>query len=229
MEPTNPIELLLFAGGGHAAEVYSYLADLLAAGQPIRVVGVIDDALPPGAWESTRALGGFDALAAVVADRPGPMNYITCVGNNATRRKLAQQAEALGPNLVAWSLRHPAAYVGRSVEIGAGTLLAPGAVLTTRLRIGRHCIINVNASVHHDCTVGDFVNINPGATVCGGARIGDGAYIGAGATVIQGRSIGANSVIGAGAVVTSDIPAEVTAVGVPARVIKTHRAREAFA
>jgi len=54
------------------------------------------------------------------------------------------------------------------------------------------------------------------------AGIGEGCYIGMGANVIQGITIGPWSTIGAGAVVICDIPPHVTAVGVPARVIKIH-------
>jgi acetyltransferase-like isoleucine patch superfamily enzyme len=42
-----------------------------------------------------------------------------------------------------------------------------------------------------------------------------------GAKIIQGISIGPWTVVGAGAAVVRDLPANVTAVGVPARVIKT--------
>jgi len=42
-----------------------------------------------------------------------------------------------------------------------------------------------------------------------------------GANVIQGRAIGPWSTVGAGAVVIRDLPAGVTAVGVPARIIKS--------
>jgi len=40
-----------------------------------------------------------------------------------------------------------------------------------------------------------------------------------GANLIQGVTVGPSSVIGAGAVVIGDVPAEVTVVGVPGRVI----------
>jgi maltose O-acetyltransferase len=51
--------------------------------------------------------------------------------------------------------------------------------------------------------------------------IGDNVWIGGMAVICPGVTIGANSVIGAGSVVTRDIPANVVAVGNPARVIRS--------
>jgi maltose O-acetyltransferase len=51
--------------------------------------------------------------------------------------------------------------------------------------------------------------------------IGDNVWLGGGVIVCPGVTIGENSVIGAGSVVTKDIPANVVAVGSPARVVKT--------
>lgn len=53
-------------------------------------------------------------------------------------------------------------------------------------------------------------------------KIGDTVFIGAGARVLGGITVGSNAVIGANAVVISDIPAGTTAVGIPAKVIRTH-------
>jgi maltose O-acetyltransferase len=50
--------------------------------------------------------------------------------------------------------------------------------------------------------------------------IGTNVWIGGGAIVLAGVSIGDNAVIGAGAVVTRDVPANVIAVGNPARVLR---------
>ena len=45
----------------------------------------------------------------------------------------------------------------------------------------------------------------------------EGALVGIGASVNPGLTIGAWAVVGAGAAVTQDVPAGVTAIGVPAR------------
>lgn len=50
--------------------------------------------------------------------------------------------------------------------------------------------------------------------------IGDNVWLGGGVIVCPGVTIGENSVIGAGSVVTKDVPANVVAVGNPARVVR---------
>ncbi len=50
--------------------------------------------------------------------------------------------------------------------------------------------------------------------------IGDNVWLGGGVIVCPGVSIGQNTVVGAGAVVTRDLPANVVAVGNPAKVIR---------
>lgn len=50
--------------------------------------------------------------------------------------------------------------------------------------------------------------------------IGDNVWLGGGVIVLPGVTIGANTVVGAGAVVTKDLPANVVALGNPARVVR---------
>jgi maltose O-acetyltransferase len=51
--------------------------------------------------------------------------------------------------------------------------------------------------------------------------IGNNVWLGGGAIVLPGVTIGDNTVVGAGAVVTRDLPADVVAVGNPARVVRS--------
>lgn len=222
MDANPGCELVLLGGGGHAREVYSYLLDLEARGPAPRLLAVIDEVNPPGPWEGSKRRGDFSDLRRLLAGRNGrPLYYLTAVGDSRLRQALAQKAEAVGLR-AASPLLHPMTSVGRDADIGRGTLLAPGSVVTAKTRVGRHCILNVKASVSHDCTVGDFVTLSPNSTVCGHVRVGDGTLLGAGATLIDGVSVGKWTVVGAGAVVIRDLPDFVTAVGVPARVIKRH-------
>jgi acetyltransferase EpsM len=184
------------------------------------LAGAFDDGKPAGSWHVTTVLGKLDRLPEFCA-KQAHVRYITAFGNNSVRRRIVQAIEAMCvPNLKPQILLHKYAWTGADVDIGMGTLFAPYSLATTRVRIGAHCILNIKASVSHDSTVEDYCNINPNATIGGDVRVGEGCYIGAGAVVIEKRTIGAWSVIGAGAVVTRDLPDGVTAVGVPARIVR---------
>jgi sugar O-acyltransferase (sialic acid O-acetyltransferase NeuD family) len=214
--------IIVLGSGGHAAEVCAYVGQLAEQSGTAELLGCLDDYGAAAFAGEPAPLGGIQHLAQLMQVHEH-LHAITATGDNVLRRLLVARAEAVGAGPVTWwTLVHPHASVGSNVEIGAGTCLAPGSIVTTRSRIGRHCILNVKASVSHDVTIGDYVNVNPGVVIAGGARIGDGCYIGAGATVIDRVKIGQGAVVGAGAVVVEDLPANATAVGVPARVIKYH-------
>jgi len=53
--------------------------------------------------------------------------------------------------------------------------------------------------------------------VSGNVTLEHDVTVGTSAAIVQGRTIGVGAVVGAGAVVVDDLPAGVTAVGVPAR------------
>jgi acetyltransferase EpsM len=218
----NGAPVIVIGSGGHAAEVCSYVEQLAKASGAARLLGCVDDHVALGIAGELTLLGNIRHLAELMRLH-GDLRGITATGDNVLRRLMVARAEAIAGGPVSWwTLVHPHASVGTHVEIGVGTCLAPGSIVTTRSRIGRHCVLNVKASVSHDATIGDYVNLNPGVVISGNVRIGDGCYIGAGATVIDKVTIGQGTVVGAGAVVVEDLPANTTAVGVPARVIKYH-------
>ena len=62
----------------------------------------------------------------------------------------------------------------------------------------------------------------PTCNISGEVVIEEGVYCGTGVKIINQTSIGAGAIIGAGAVVTKPIPANCTAVGMPAKPIKFH-------
>ena len=111
------------------------------------------------------------------------------------------------------------------VEIGTGSLLCPFTCLTSNIKIGKFFHANIYSYVAHDCIIGDYVTFAPGVKCNGNIHIQDHAYIGTGAIIKQGTPdqpliIGKGAIVGMGAVVTKSVPAGVTVVGNPARILQ---------
>jgi maltose O-acetyltransferase len=118
---------------------------------------------------------------------------------------------------------------GENISFGARSFANYNLVAldVAPIRIGEDCQIGPNVQL---LTPTHPVDPQPRRDKLEAARpitIGDNVWIGGGVIVCPGVTIGDNSVIGAGAVVTKDIPANVVAVGNPARVIRTIEDEEA--
>jgi sugar O-acyltransferase (sialic acid O-acetyltransferase NeuD family) len=106
------------------------------------------------------------------------------------------------------------------IELGEGVIICAGTILTVNIKIGNHVIINLNCTIGHDTIIEDYCSMMPTVKINGNNHLHKGVYVGTGATFIHQVTIGAWSTIGAGAVVVKDIPENVIAVGIPAKVIK---------
>jgi UDP-perosamine 4-acetyltransferase len=73
--------------------------------------------------------------------------------------------------------------------------------------------------------IGAAAHIAPQCGLAGNVSIDEYVFVGAGCTVIPGVHIGEGTIIGAGSAVIKDVPPAVTAVGVPARIIRVHNDR----
>ncbi|MET8172303.1 sugar O-acetyltransferase [Streptomyces clavifer] len=128
------------------------------------------------------------------------------------------------------------ASVGEGVEVRPPLAVDYGSNIT----IGARTFVNYNLTaldvatitIGEDCQIGPNVQLltpthplepQPRRDKLEAARpiaIGDNVWLGGGVIVCPGVTIGDNTVIGAGAVVTRDIPADVVAVGNPARPVR---------
>jgi len=124
---------------------------------------------------------------------------------NKDLRFLPRLISALGQFLTVIDI-HPAARIGRRVFIDHGV----GVV------IGETAIIGDDVIIYQQVTLG-------GVSTSKGKRhptLGHNVVIGAGAKVLGNIRIGNNSKVGANSVVIKDVPADSTAIGIPARVLK---------
>ena len=99
--------------------------------------------------------------------------------------------------------------IGRGAEFGPGFVLihSIGVVINGAVRGG------ANVKLEHQVTIGAEKRQSP--------VLGDGVFVGAGAKILGDVHIGDGAKVGANAVVLRDIPPGATAVGIPARVVRT--------
>lgn len=145
-----------------------------------------------------------------------PIDAVVSIGSGVIRRKIVESYRR-NPNIVYPNIIAPNVTIGKSVDMGYGCVIAPQCVLTVDIHIGNFFICNSSVTIGHDCDLKDYVTVFPGAHVSGNVTLGECSSIGVGSNIIQGLSVGNNTFIGAGAAVIRDIPANCTAVGVPAK------------
>ena len=109
--------------------------------------------------------------------------------------------------------------IGNDCGISGGSICA-----AVHIEIGNECLLGANVTItdtdfHAIQPTGRRYNKNSQDIAAKPVKIENNVFIGMGAIVLKGNIIGQNSVIGAGSIVTTNIPANTLAVGVPARVI----------
>lgn len=126
-------------------------------------------------------------------------------------------------------------------EIGDGSKIGSFVEIQKGSRIGRNCKISSHTFICEGVTIEDEVFIGHGVTFINDKHpratnddgspqneadwtvqptiIRRGASIGSGAVILCNLSVGERAIVGAGAVVTSDVPADATVAGNPARAV----------
>lgn len=195
------------------------VADILRRQGGCEIAGFLDDIHPDRRGQpfaGAAILGGREQLDFLRAT--GVTTAIVGVGDNAARLKLAALARARGFELA--TAIHPDATVADGVTIGEGTAVMAGAVINPGTRVGANAIINTCASIDHECRLEDGVHVSPGVRVAGNVGIGRAAWLATGSIVGPTVNVGAGSIVGAGAVVLANLPSNVLAYGVPAKIIR---------
>jgi sugar O-acyltransferase (sialic acid O-acetyltransferase NeuD family) len=198
--------LLLVGASGLAREV-------LSAGIT-GVTGILDDNVDLKDAE----IGGVPVLGPVAMAAKRDEQLLVCVGPSESRRNVVRRLAGLGvaPERYATYVAR-SARIGRTSEIGAGSILLDGVVVTADATVGGHVVLMPNCTITHDDVLDDFSTLAAGVALGGSVRIRKAAYIGMNASVRQGLTVGKGSTVGMGAVVLADVPDGQTWAGVPAR------------
>ena len=110
-----------------------------------------------------------------------------------------------------------------TIEIGNGAFVNYGTLIAARghVRIGADVMIGTYSIIADTDApgVGEPAPRDPAAPRP--VEIGDGAWLASRVTVLPGSRIGARAVIAAGSIVDGEIPPDVVAGGIPARVLRS--------
>ena len=206
--------VFVYGAGGHGKVV----ADILICNGDTEFVGFVDD--------RDELLGttvmGFPVVGngEWLREEASSSRFAVAIGTGESRIRQLLAARCSRWGIEILTPVHPAATISRAARLGPGTVVMAGAIINPEATVGAGVIVNTGAVVEHDVEIGDYAHLAPNAAIGGGSRLGAFSHLGLGAAVIQCIGIGSHTIVGAGAVVVEDLPDDVVAMGVPARITR---------
>lgn len=209
--------LIIIGASGFGREV-SWLVERINQAQPQwDILGFLDD----NEELMDQIAGGYKVLGCVEDVVKYPDAHFVCaIGSARIREMIISRINKIIPNVKYATLIDPTVQMSNRVEIGEGSMICAGNIITVDIKIGKHIIMNLDCTVGHDAVIHDFVTLYPSVNLSGITTVGECTELGTGTHIIQGVNIGSHTIVGAGAVVIKDLPDKCTAVGAPAKPIK---------
>lgn len=193
------MEKVLIGAGGFAREIRAHMNNF-------SMKCFVDDKYYKENNDSILPLSQFDETK---------YEALVAVGDPGDRFDIIQRL----PNTTQYfTFIHPSALIlGNDVEIGEGSIICAGVIITTNIKIGRHAHLNLHTTIGHDCTVGDYFTTAPGVNISGNCKIYDCVYVGTNAALRQELTIHSGATIGLNAGVVKHIEDSGVYTGVPAK------------
>lgn len=203
-------KICIYGTGGFGREVLCCVLDCLPRTLNMKemVCFMIDDAY----FNETKVLG-IPVMPRSHFD-PDKFDVVVAVGDPPARK---QMVERLPADTRFVTIVHPSAIISEWVEIGEGSIITAGSILTCDIKVGRHAHLNLHTTIGHDCVIGDYFTTGPSANISGSCVIGDCVYIGTNVAIKQGLRICNSVVVGMGGNVVKDILEEGVYVGNPVK------------
>lgn len=211
--------IAVFGAGGFGREVKTIIDAInLENADTYNFVGFFDDGIEKGTLVNNYpVLGGVNEINQYQED----LLLIISIGDPEIKKKILSKIE--NSHISFPSIIHPKASISNElVDIGKGCIICEGTIITCNIKIKDFVILNLMCTVGHDTIIENYCSFMPSVNISGEVHIHKSVYVGTGAKIINLLEIGENTVVGAGAVVAKTLPANCTAVGIPAKPIKFH-------
>ena len=148
---------------------------------------------------------------------PEEYEVVVAVANPEDRKKIVNM---LPNNTIFFTHIHKSVVIlGDVIEIGEGSIICAGSILTTNIKIGKHSHLNLQSTIGHDTIIGDYFTSAPGVKISGNCKIGDCVYFGTNSCVKQKIKICNNVTVGMNSGVVKNIDKSGTYVGTPSKLI----------
>lgn len=211
-------KIAIIGAGGFGREVKTIIDSINKINPTYNFVGFYDDGFQKGVQVNGYAvLGGVEDVNKLNE----VCSMVIAVGDPKTKYSIINKIDNKHidfPNIV-----HPNVLISDDyVQIGVGNIMCAGSILTCNITIENFVILNLMCTVGHDSTIKSYASFMPSVNISGEVIIHEKVYVGTGAKIINQLEIGENTIVGAGAVVSKSLPANCTAVGIPAKPIKFH-------
>ena len=193
-------DIVIIGAGGIGREVAWIIEEINAVNPTWNIIGFVDDNSEMWGKELNgyRVLGGIEALDKLEA-KP---YVVVAIANCDVKKNIVARLEE---KYKFATVIYPKVRVSKYIEIGKGTIIYPGVILTVNTKIGNHVIISGNCGIGHDTMIGDCSSVLWGSCFSGYDVVGQGAFIGIGCKIAQGIDITGGSRVATGSVVTEDI------------------------
>jgi sugar O-acyltransferase (sialic acid O-acetyltransferase NeuD family) len=203
--------LVIISAGRLGREVFTWAAQAIAAGAPLRIKGFLDDrphALDGYTYDAG-ILGAVDTYTIEADDV-----FVGAIGDPMDKAAYYTPIVEKGGKFV--NIIHPLANIGHNVQLGAGIVLAPFSSITSDIKVGNHVAIGAFSNLGHDTAIGDWCQISSHCGVNGKVVLADGVFLGSHACIIPNLTVGAWAYVGAGSIVVRSVEPQVKVFGNPA-------------
>jgi sugar O-acyltransferase (sialic acid O-acetyltransferase NeuD family) len=165
----------------------------------------------------------FSSLKEIISSKkikPEKTFVISAIGSPKNRCRLMEKAREKGFKIA--TIIHPTANISKEAMIEDGCIICQFSSVHPFAKIAPFSYIHSNTVIGPKVIVKKGVTINALCAISANITIGEKSYIGVGTKIIQGTKIGKQVTLGAGSIVIKDLPDNVLAVGIPAKIKKTN-------